>query len=482
MGHIVELITELLFGLAKNKPDKMPDNIYYNPCFTVSHPVKKTIARIVATLIIIAVFALLLIIVDADTQILYVIFIILFGVLLILNSFMVRTGMFFASSAVCLGLFVPVVFDFFADHKSDIKRNRFWRLLIIGACSLVLVSIVFLVDKSAYSSQEWKEYLKFNEYTTQFQDINLPEYETYEKEYAELGIDYNDYLLYSSIDHNDPDLFGIDKMQKVKDLQPYKVMNLDEFIVFLLRGYNKIFKEPVIIPFTVVFIYSLLMFVFASKLDIKRSLSVLLSLTFTFFDFFYIYFMHKWMDRTTVSLLFATICIVLFYIEGKTNKIIVGFNAIIAVVLLCVSLNCWNGNFKWNMEKWTNNYKINHEVMDEIYEDKDHIYISRISFPAWKTYYTPYDLIKKGAMSNFCALGDWLANNPLSVRILADYNIVNMYRDVIDNEKAYLIGDGSSLAPVFTYIKEHYNSNAEAYFVKNIGPYDVYSIKTSAVQ
>ena len=85
MGYIVELIAELLFGLSKNKPDKMPDDISYNSNFIVKHPAKKTIARIVATLVIITVFALLLIIVDADTQILYVIFIILFGALLILS-------------------------------------------------------------------------------------------------------------------------------------------------------------------------------------------------------------------------------------------------------------------------------------------------------------------------------------------------------------------------------------------------------------
>lgn len=85
MGHFVELIAELLFGLAKDKPDKMPEDISYNANFIVKHPAKKTIARIVATLIIIAAFAFLLIIVDADTRILYIIFIILFGALLILS-------------------------------------------------------------------------------------------------------------------------------------------------------------------------------------------------------------------------------------------------------------------------------------------------------------------------------------------------------------------------------------------------------------
>ena len=76
MGYFIEIIAELLFGLAKDKPDKMPENISYNPCFTVRHPVKKTIARIIATLIVIGVFSIFWIFVDSDTRILYLIFIV----------------------------------------------------------------------------------------------------------------------------------------------------------------------------------------------------------------------------------------------------------------------------------------------------------------------------------------------------------------------------------------------------------------------
>lgn len=85
MEHFIEIIAELLFGLVKDKPDKMPENISYNPCFTVRHPVKKTFAIIIASLIVIAVFSLLWIFVDNDTRFLCVIFIILFGVLLMLS-------------------------------------------------------------------------------------------------------------------------------------------------------------------------------------------------------------------------------------------------------------------------------------------------------------------------------------------------------------------------------------------------------------
>lgn len=85
MEHFIELIIELLFGFAKHKPDKMPDDISYNPNFEVRHPAKKNLAKIFATLIIIAVFSLLLIIVDTDTRILFIVFISLLGVLLVLS-------------------------------------------------------------------------------------------------------------------------------------------------------------------------------------------------------------------------------------------------------------------------------------------------------------------------------------------------------------------------------------------------------------
>ena len=37
MEHFFELIAELLFGLAKSKPDKMPSDISYNPIFCDNH-------------------------------------------------------------------------------------------------------------------------------------------------------------------------------------------------------------------------------------------------------------------------------------------------------------------------------------------------------------------------------------------------------------------------------------------------------------
>ena len=90
MEHFVELILELLFGLAKDTPDKKPE-IEYVDHFIVKHPRKKTIARICATLIIVAIFSILWIFIKHETRYLFAVFvglgIILFALSLFAFSF-----------------------------------------------------------------------------------------------------------------------------------------------------------------------------------------------------------------------------------------------------------------------------------------------------------------------------------------------------------------------------------------------------------
>ena len=51
-------------------------------------------------------------------------------------------------------------------------------------------------------------------------------------------------------------------------------------------------------------------------------------------------------------------------------------------------------------------------------------------------------------------------------------------KDIINNDKAYLIGYLDNLQPILSYIQRHYDPDAQALLVKNIGPYGVYAIKT----
>ena len=402
--------------------------------------------------------------------------ILLFGVLFLLGGFMMRPGMFFGCSAVCLGGLLPIVFRCLKKYREQEDLNKLKRLFFAGFCSLVLVGTAFLTDKMAYSSDEWKYYKHYNEYITQLEDINFPSYELYQKEYEKLNISNNDYTLYSAMDQNDPDLLGIDKMEKIKNLQPHKTMNIDEFIEFLLKGKNKFFKERSMTPFTIALISALLIFVFGSKWNLVSWSSLIFTGFASFVCLFYTYMMHRWLDRTTISVVYAAIITTALLIKSKDVKIVRGF----IVLILCLSVlgfgRCWKGSYKWNMQQWITDRNNNQDVLNEIYKDKEHLYIGRTSLPLWKAYYAPYDGIKKGAMANFSPLGDWLTNAPFSIEVLENYNVFNPYKDVVNNEKVYLVGDENSLKPILQYIQDHYNKNAKLSLIRTIGVYGAFSV------
>ena len=395
------------------------------------------------------------------------------GVIFLWNSFMIRTGMFLGVSAVCLGCLLPLILSCFKD-KTRLKELK--ELFMIGLCSLFIVGISYAIDAAAYRSEGWAYYKKFNEYTTQFQDINLADYDEFEKEYNELGIDRDDVRLYRSTDHNDPDLFDLDTMEKVRQLQPYKPVNMDEFVMFVLRGYNTLFRQKSLATFTAFTIFILLLFVFGCKTDWISWLSLIFTGLAAFFAFAYTYFMHGWFDRTTLSIMTAVIFTVLYLLKPRKNKVIKGLIMTFLLVSIVGSLVIWSEYFRWNMEEWKQDYQLNHEVLDMIYEDQDHLYISRTTLPVWKRYYTPYEQIRRGAMANYSPFGDWIANNPLLVRTLKNYDVVNPFRDIVNNPKVYYIGEEDNMDLVMTYIRKHYYPSAEAVFVDYYGPYLVYSI------
>lgn len=76
MENLIEGVLELLFGRTNHKPDKMPE-IKYTDNFVVKNNTGKIAMQVIASLVFTVVFAILYHFVDKDTQILYLIFIIL---------------------------------------------------------------------------------------------------------------------------------------------------------------------------------------------------------------------------------------------------------------------------------------------------------------------------------------------------------------------------------------------------------------------
>ncbi len=76
MQHFIEGILELIFGLAKDTPESMPEIEYINS-FMVKNTNKKIIMRIIASLLVAFAFGIGSLFVDLDTRVLFFVFIVL---------------------------------------------------------------------------------------------------------------------------------------------------------------------------------------------------------------------------------------------------------------------------------------------------------------------------------------------------------------------------------------------------------------------
>lgn len=85
MQHFIEGILELIFGLAKDTPESMPE-IEYKNAFLVKSTKKKMIMRIVASLIFAILFSIGCLFVDLDTRILFFVFIVLLAVIALFST------------------------------------------------------------------------------------------------------------------------------------------------------------------------------------------------------------------------------------------------------------------------------------------------------------------------------------------------------------------------------------------------------------
>ena len=73
-------------------------------------------------------------------------------------------------------------------------------------------------------------------------------------------------------------------------------------------------------------------------------------------------------------------------------------------------------------------------------------------------------------------LGGWSAKTPVYSAALDQYQVKNPFRDLINSEKVYIIDN--KIDDTVEYIQKHYDENAQAIMVSEIGSYKVYSIQS----
>lgn len=419
------------------------------------------------------------------------------GILLGLTGFMYREDQFFASSALMAGIGIYFVLTL----KKRFPKKEWKRFgLCAGIFGLLLLSVFAAdgTDSLMYQDSQWQEYQKFNNLRSELLDYGFPDYESNKALYQDLGISREAYELYRTWNFNDPDKFTTEVMEKLSEQKPEKRLSGKVIHSFVKRFPGDVLQQK---AFWIVLLLFVLWLIFGKKgyaawIGIAGELLMLGGLNF------YLYFQGRYLvNRVDVGLWFS-VCLTMAWILGDTVKerekikeLSNGKEAASSVLVispekfsgrrglvlctaaLLISQSFWYDDWRITTREIPKARVSQRAVLETIGTDKEHVYLAKSGTVSEIVCYGPFDPMPENLLDNLYWFSGWECRTPGIVKEMQEHGITNPYKDMIGNKKVYLIDDNIQLT--LDYIRQNYDQNAEAVFVKTLGNVDLYQIQGS---
>lgn len=172
-------------------------------------------------------------------------------------------------------------------------------------------------------------------------------------------------------------------------------------------------------------------------------------------------------------------------VEAKGKKGLYVYSlltSVLALILVAVGLVHFGkeiGDNRDKSAKRTESFSEAAEVCNMVANDKEHLYIRSVMCDnPWECAYDIWRNSQKGSLENVLPLGDWLTYSPITEIIKENYGISNPYRDIIDNDKVYLLSIDANPGRMEEYIERNYNSEAKIKLLKEEGKAKIYRVFT----
>lgn len=402
---------------------------------------------------------------------------VVWGILLAVTGSLYR----FEETAVCCVLLAGIGLYFLMNLKQwgEQKKKRLLTLLGVFGLTGILMVGCELMDQRLYASDpDWDAFMQYNEYRSNLTDYSIPAFADFEEEYKEMGINKTAYKIFrTGLNFYDPDVYSLDTLKKMDELRPRNNLSralAENFLKEFPVGYIKI---PVFLGFlTLAFLW-----LFWKK-DQKK---VWLVAGYEIFAMglidFYLYYQGRYLEnRVEVGMWFAISLVVIWLYDQKKIQV---SRQLVWLMLGCVLIA--------NQGSWKSRWKVlsEQDARDQAYlkesfegavsVDPDGLYLAKLGTISYNSFGI-FSAVPEGTFENVVWYGGWEMGNPLWKKKLAEYNITNPYRDLIDQEHVYIVDNKIDLT--LKYIKEYYQENVEAELVKESGNVKVYQIKSITEQ
>ncbi len=395
----------------------------------------------------------------------------LWGIGLGFMGFLYREDQFWASSALMAGAGVYFLLTLKKKYSGKMLRK-------LGICAgsfiilLISAAAAGAVDSYMYNDSQWKEYQEFNGLRSKLLDYGFPDYDSSAETYQELGISREAYELYKTWNFNDPEKFTSETMEKLVREKTGRTFHISQVVSFLKRFPSDLSKLSMAwfgLAFLAVWL------IFAGK-----SFSAVISLAFEGIllcaVYFYLYYQGRYMVNRVDVGLWCSVCLVILWIISDRRLRAEKTGIFLCAAVLAASQFMWKDDWRITTSSIPEARVSQRAVLETIGTDKDHVYLAKSGTVSEIVCYGPFDRMPENLLDNLYWLGGWECRTPGIIEKMEEHGIVNPYRDMINNDRVYLIDNQIDLT--LAYIRQYYDRDAEAVFVRTLGNVDLYQIKS----
>ena len=159
------------------------------------------------------------------------------------------------------------------------------------------------------------------------------------------------------------------------------------------------------------------------------------------------------------------------------EKISGRWGLVLCAAVLLIAQSFWYDDWRLTTREIPKARVSQRAVLETIGTDKEHVYLAKSGTVSEIVCYGPFDPMPENLLDNLYWLSGWECRTPGIVKEMREHGVTNPYKDMIGNKKVYLIDDNIQLT--LDYIRQNYDKNAEAVFVKTLGNVYLYQIQGS---
>lgn len=382
--------------------------------------------------------------------------------------FFLSVSLRISEAALCGVLFLVLSID----DIVNILRNKEYRKIKIVAKELIpfifIATIMISYDKWCYTNNGFQNYLNYNKYRVRIFDYIIPKYDKYHTLFDNLDINKNAYDLYFSWNFYDTNKFGLETVKRLSDNIGRQKITIEFFVNFIKDGVY--FCRYYLSWEILVFFFVLIAFVFSRPKN-KYYISVLLAIMYVIFSNLFLYYLrgNVFAERVMLSLIYSLIFVVVISFGDRTIQS--SYSLVIIFVACSFIYNKIDYSIK-NKKYEQIEIEKRSKIREEINADNEHLYLTKIE----NRLFINLPIFYNEVNNNIISLGGWETEMPIIKEKLLSYGIVNPYKDMIDNEHVYLLDN--NIEVTLKYLRDYYNENVVASYIKNIGNINVYKITT----